>query len=140
MWENLKLKFASQNKQNILQLKSNLQNLRKGADDIETYLDKIKEARDALETVGVQVDDKDIVVTILRGLHAKFAAIKIVIRAQGNPRPSFNNGGNNFNNGARNFGNNNNFGPPGFNNNAGQGNTGFNNGGSITCQFCNRFE
>ncbi|KAL6127770.1 hypothetical protein ACLB2K_071133 [Fragaria x ananassa] len=48
--------------QTLSKLKSNLQNLRKGADDIETYLDKIKEARDALETVGVQVDDENIVV------------------------------------------------------------------------------
>ncbi|KAL6190995.1 hypothetical protein ACLB2K_037388 [Fragaria x ananassa] len=82
LWENLRQKFAAPNKQNILQLKSNLQNLKKGGDDIETYLDKIKVARDALETVGVQVDDKDIVVIVLRGLPSEFAAIKTVIRAQ----------------------------------------------------------
>ncbi|XP_061995366.1 uncharacterized protein LOC133713376 [Rosa rugosa] len=82
MWENLKLKFAAPNRQNILQLKSNLQNLRKGSDDIETYLDKVKIARDALETVGVFIDDEDIVVTVLRGLQAEFVAIKTVIRAQ----------------------------------------------------------
>ncbi|PRQ43851.1 hypothetical protein RchiOBHm_Chr3g0472821 [Rosa chinensis] len=68
MWDNLKLKFAAPNRQNILQLKSNLQNLRKRSDDIETYLDKVKIARDALETVGVTIDDEDIVVTVLRGL------------------------------------------------------------------------
>lgn len=51
-------------------------------DDIETYLDKIKIARDALETVGVVVDDEDVVVTVLRGLPAEFAAIKTIIRAQ----------------------------------------------------------
>ncbi|KAL6137413.1 hypothetical protein ACLB2K_062705 [Fragaria x ananassa] len=82
LWENLRMKFAAPNRQNILQLKSNLQNLRKGSDDIETYLDKIKVARDALVTVGVNVDDEDIVVTVLRGLPAEFAAIKTVIRAQ----------------------------------------------------------
>ncbi|XP_061988981.1 uncharacterized protein LOC133707432 [Rosa rugosa] len=82
MWNRLKLKFAAPNRQNILQLKSNLQNLRKGGDDIETYMDKIKAARDALETVGVFVDDEDIVVTVLRGLPSEYAAIKTVIRAQ----------------------------------------------------------
>ncbi|PRQ59977.1 putative transcription factor interactor and regulator CCHC(Zn) family [Rosa chinensis] len=82
MWSNLRLKFAAPNRQNILQLKSNLQGMRKGSDSIETYLDKIKSARDALETVGVFLDDEDIVVTVLRGLPAEFAAIKTVIRAQ----------------------------------------------------------
>ncbi|XP_024186572.1 uncharacterized protein LOC112191456 [Rosa chinensis] len=82
MWSRLKLKFVAPNRQNILQLKSNLQNLKKGNNDIETYLDKIKAAKDALETVGVVTDDEDIVVTVLRGLPAEFTAIKTVIRAQ----------------------------------------------------------
>ncbi|XP_062011675.1 uncharacterized protein LOC133728301 isoform X2 [Rosa rugosa] len=82
LWTRLKLKFADANKQNILQLKSNLQNVKKGTDDIETYLDKIKAAKDALETVGVSIDDEDIVVTVLNGLPSEFAAIKTVIRAQ----------------------------------------------------------
>lgn len=82
LWKNLKHKFAASNRQNIVQLKTNLQNLRKGSDNIETYLDRIKAARDALETVGVFLDDEDIVVTVLRGLPSEFAAIKTVIRAQ----------------------------------------------------------
>ncbi|KAM5575786.1 hypothetical protein ABKV19_014637 [Rosa sericea] len=82
MWANLKLKFAAPNRQNILQLKSNLQGLKKGSDNIETYLDKVKSARDALETVGVFLDDEDIVVVVLRGLPYEYAAIKTVIRAQ----------------------------------------------------------
>lgn len=79
IWSRLKLKFAAPNRQNILQLKTNLQNLRKGSDNIETYLDKIKDARDALETVSVILDDEDIVVIVLRGLPSEFAAIKTVI-------------------------------------------------------------
>ncbi|KAM5554367.1 hypothetical protein ABKV19_022642 [Rosa sericea] len=82
MWSRLKLKFAAPNRQNILQLKTNLQNLKKGNDDIEGYMDKIKAARDALETVGVFIDDEDVVVTVLRGLPSEYAAIKTVIRAQ----------------------------------------------------------
>lgn len=82
MWSRLGLKFAAPNRQNILLLKSNLQNLKKGSDNVETYLDKIKDARDALETVGVFLDDKDVVVTVLRGLPSEFTVIKTVIRAQ----------------------------------------------------------
>lgn len=82
MWTRLKNKFAAPSRQNILQLKSNLQNLKKGSDSVETYLEKIKDARDALEIVGVFLDDEDVVVTVLRGLPPEYADIRTVIRAQ----------------------------------------------------------
>ncbi|KAK9906054.1 hypothetical protein M0R45_000098 [Rubus argutus] len=82
LWRNLRNKFASSNRQNILRLKSNLQGLKKGGDTIEVYLDKVKVARDALETVGVFLDDEDVVVTVLLGLPFEYNAIKGVIRAQ----------------------------------------------------------
>lgn len=82
LWRNLRNKFAASSRQNILQLKINLQSLRKGNDSIETYLDKVKVARDALETVGVFLDDEDVIVTVLRGLPSEYNAIKGVIRAQ----------------------------------------------------------
>lgn len=81
LWRNLCNKFAASGRQNILQLKTNLQNLKKGSDSIETFLDKIKVARDALETIGVFMDDEDVIVTVLRGLPSEYAAIKGVIRA-----------------------------------------------------------
>lgn len=59
---------------------TNLQNLKKWSDSIETYLIKI--ARDALETVGAFMDDEDVIVTVLRGLPSEYAIIKGVIRAQ----------------------------------------------------------
>lgn len=56
--------------------------MKKGSDNFETYLDKVKAVRDALATVGVFPDDEDVVVTVLCGLPSKFAAIKTIIRAQ----------------------------------------------------------
>lgn len=85
LWRNLRNKFASSNRQNILQLKSNLQGLKKGGDTIEVYLDKVKVARDALATVGVFLDDEDVIVTVLHGLPSEYNAIKGVIRAQSIP-------------------------------------------------------
>lgn len=82
LWSNLKLKFTAPIRQNTLQLKSTLQNLKKGIDNIETYMDKIKAIRDVLATVGVFLDDEDIVVTVLRGLLLEYTAFKIVIKAQ----------------------------------------------------------
>ncbi|GAB2277905.1 hypothetical protein Dimus_039257 [Dionaea muscipula] len=82
MWGNLKEKFAAPNRQHIVQLKTNFQSIKKGGDSIEIFLDKIKSAKDALETVGVHLKDEDVVVTVLAGLPAEYAAIKTVIRAQ----------------------------------------------------------
>ncbi|GAB2294442.1 hypothetical protein Dimus_038297 [Dionaea muscipula] len=82
MWENLKKKFADSNRQNIVQLKTNFQSIKKGGDSIEVYLDRIKAAKDALETVGVRLPDEDVVVAVLGGLPFEYAAIKTVIRAQ----------------------------------------------------------
>ena len=79
----LRLRFASPDRHNILLLKSNLQALKKGSDNIETFFEKIKVATDTLATVGVFLDDEDIVDIILRGLPTEFAAIKAVIRARG---------------------------------------------------------
>lgn len=82
MWTTLRLRFASPDRHNVLRLKSNLQALKKGSDNIETFFDKIKVATDALATVGVFLDAEDIVDIILRGLPTEFVAIKAVIRAQ----------------------------------------------------------
>jgi hypothetical protein len=82
LWNNLKAKFADSNKQNIMQLKANLQRIKKGNDFIEKYLEKIKDARDALSTVGVQMADEDIVVSTLEGLPVEYIPIKTIIRTQ----------------------------------------------------------
>jgi hypothetical protein len=59
-----------------------LQRLKKGNDSIEVYLEKVKSARDALTTVGVNMEDEDIVVTVLEGLPSDYTAIKTIIRTQ----------------------------------------------------------
>ncbi|GAB2267282.1 hypothetical protein Dimus_038662 [Dionaea muscipula] len=82
LWTCLKSKFADTNKQNVLQLKANLQRCKKGQDSIEVYLEKVKAARDALTTVGSVIEDDDIVVTVLEGLPAEYTAIKTIIRTQ----------------------------------------------------------
>lgn len=42
----------------------------------------MKVVRDALETVGVFLNDEDVIVTVLRGLSSEYNAIKMVISAQ----------------------------------------------------------
>ncbi|GAB2274200.1 hypothetical protein Dimus_039072 [Dionaea muscipula] len=80
MWKNLQAKFAAPDRQNILQLKENLAQIKKGDDSIEVFLEKIKTARDALTTVGATVDDEDLILTVLRGLPAEYGHAKLFLR------------------------------------------------------------
>ncbi|KAM1971948.1 hypothetical protein ACFX16_018814 [Malus domestica] len=69
---------------NILQLKIDLQNIKKGYVSIDDYLQLIKEARDQLATVSVIISDEDIIIVALRGLPSEYNTIKSVIRGREN--------------------------------------------------------
>ncbi|GAB2303132.1 hypothetical protein Dimus_038280 [Dionaea muscipula] len=80
LWLNLQAKFAAPDRQNILELKENLAQIKKGDDSIELFLEKIKTARDALTTVGATVDDEDLILTVLRGLPAEYGHAKLFLK------------------------------------------------------------
>ncbi|BBH05526.1 hypothetical protein Prudu_016938 [Prunus dulcis] len=68
MWVQLKDRFSMVTKARIFQMKSELQNIKKGADPVSQYLQKIKDARDHLAAARVSFDDDDIVILALNGL------------------------------------------------------------------------
>ena len=84
LWQRLKEQFSTVSKTSIFQLKSNLQNIRKGTDSISQYLLKIKEARDYLSAAGVFFADEDIVILALNDLPAEFNTFRCVIRGREN--------------------------------------------------------
>ena len=65
--------FASTSRANILNLKLELQSLKKGNETVNGFLQKIKIARDKLLTVGVVVDNEELLCIVLRGLPKEFA-------------------------------------------------------------------
>ena len=73
VWSTLKQRFTSTSKANILNLKLELQNLKKGNDSVNKFLQKIKIARDKLLIVGVVVDNEELICIVLRGLPREFA-------------------------------------------------------------------
>ncbi|CAN6715373.1 unnamed protein product [Malus baccata var. baccata] len=68
----------------IFQMKTELQNIKKGSESVFVYLQKIKDARDHLAAVGVHFDDDDIIILALKGLLAEFNTFQCVIRGREN--------------------------------------------------------
>lgn len=54
--------------------------IKKGNDSITFYLQRIKDARDCLFTVGACFDDNDIVISTLNGLPAEYNTIRYIIK------------------------------------------------------------
>ena len=70
---------------NILNLKLELQSLKKGNESVNGFLQKIKIARDKLLAVGVVVDNEELICIVLRGLPKDFAHFCSAIRTRNDP-------------------------------------------------------
>ena len=62
-----------------------LQSLKKGNEIVNGFLQKIKIARDKLLTVGVVVDNEELLCIVLRGLPKEFAHFCAAIRTSSDP-------------------------------------------------------
>ncbi|KAA8535282.1 hypothetical protein F0562_030285 [Nyssa sinensis] len=81
-WLALERRFSASTRSNILQLKSALHNISKGKDSIDSYIQKIKRARDSLASVSVLIEDEDILIYVLNGLPQEYNAFKTSIRTK----------------------------------------------------------
>ena len=73
MWNTLEQRFTSTSRANILNLKLELQSIKKGNESVNSFLQRIKIARDKLLAVGVIVDNEELICIVLRGLPREFA-------------------------------------------------------------------
>ena len=73
VWNTLEQRFASTSRANILNLKIELHNIKKGTDTINGFLQRIKAARDQLLAIGVIVDNEELLCIVLRGLPKEYA-------------------------------------------------------------------
>ncbi|KAM1717265.1 hypothetical protein COP2_025400 [Malus domestica] len=84
LWTRLKEHFSTVSKTSVFQLKSDLQNIKKGTSTVSQYLQKIKESRDYLSAAGVHFEDEDIVILALNGLPYEYNTFRCVIRGREN--------------------------------------------------------
>uniref|UniRef100_A0A2N9JBP8 Uncharacterized protein n=1 Tax=Fagus sylvatica TaxID=28930 RepID=A0A2N9JBP8_FAGSY len=82
VWNKLEEKFTCTARANVLNLKLELQGIKKGNESINSYLQRIKNTRNKLSTVGVLVDNEELLHMILKGLPKEFAPFASAIRTR----------------------------------------------------------
>jgi hypothetical protein len=82
VWNTLEQRFTSTARANVLNLKLELQSVKKGNDSINAYMQRVKTARDKLSAVGVQIDDEEMLHMILKGLPKEYSSFNSAIRTR----------------------------------------------------------
>uniref|UniRef100_A0A2N9I2X8 Reverse transcriptase Ty1/copia-type domain-containing protein n=1 Tax=Fagus sylvatica TaxID=28930 RepID=A0A2N9I2X8_FAGSY len=83
VWNTLEERFTSTARSNVLNLKLELQSIKKaGNETVSSYLQRIKTVRDKLSAVGVHSDHEELTHVILKGLPKEFAPFASAIRTQ----------------------------------------------------------
>uniref|UniRef100_A0A2N9ELB4 Reverse transcriptase Ty1/copia-type domain-containing protein n=2 Tax=Fagus sylvatica TaxID=28930 RepID=A0A2N9ELB4_FAGSY len=82
VWNRLEEKFTRTARANVLNLKLELQGIKKGSESVNSYLQRIKSTRDKLFAVGVLVDNEELLHMVLKGLPKEFAPFASAIRTR----------------------------------------------------------
>lgn len=85
VWNTLDQRFTSISIVNILNLKLELQSLKKGNESVNGFLQKIKITRDKLLAVGVVVNNEKLICIVLKDLSTEFAHFCSAIRTRSDP-------------------------------------------------------
>jgi hypothetical protein len=72
IWKVIFNRYTSISRSSIVNLKRELHSIKKHSDSVTQYLQKIKEARDKLVSVGVFIDDEEILHIVLQGLPTEY--------------------------------------------------------------------
>uniref|UniRef100_A0A2N9FJ89 CCHC-type domain-containing protein n=1 Tax=Fagus sylvatica TaxID=28930 RepID=A0A2N9FJ89_FAGSY len=85
VWKTLEHRFTSTSRANVLNLKIELHNLKKGSESIGSYLQKVKNTRDKLVAVGTLIDNEELLHIILKGLPREYGPFCSAIRTRNEP-------------------------------------------------------
>uniref|UniRef100_A0A2N9HT16 Reverse transcriptase Ty1/copia-type domain-containing protein n=1 Tax=Fagus sylvatica TaxID=28930 RepID=A0A2N9HT16_FAGSY len=82
VWKTLEHRFTSTSRANVLNLKIELHNLKKGTESVSSYLQKVKNIRDKLVAVGTVIDNEELLHIILKGLPREYSPFCSAIRTR----------------------------------------------------------
>jgi hypothetical protein len=82
VWKTLEHRFTSTSRANVLNLKIELHNLKKGGEFVGSYLQKVKSTRDKLVAVGTLIDNEELLHIILKGLPKEYCPFCFAIRTR----------------------------------------------------------
>ncbi|VFQ98548.1 unnamed protein product, partial [Cuscuta campestris] len=76
IWNHLEQRYNSLSRTHIFQLKERLHGVTKGTDSMQTYLDTVLTIVSSLKLAHEDISEQDIILCVLRGLTADYAALK----------------------------------------------------------------
>ena len=82
VWDKLEERFTCTARANVLNLKLELQSIKKGNESVSSYLQRIKTVRDKLFAVGVHSDHEELLHVILKSLPKEYAHFAFAIRTR----------------------------------------------------------
>uniref|UniRef100_A0A2N9G9M1 Retrotransposon Copia-like N-terminal domain-containing protein n=1 Tax=Fagus sylvatica TaxID=28930 RepID=A0A2N9G9M1_FAGSY len=85
IWKVIVNRYTSISRSSIVNLKRELNSIKKNSDSVTQYLHKIKEARDKLVSVGVIIDDEEILHIVLQGLPSEFHSFTSAMLTKNEP-------------------------------------------------------
>ncbi|VFQ90458.1 unnamed protein product, partial [Cuscuta campestris] len=80
IWNHLEQRYNFLSRTHIFQLKERLHGVTKGTDSMQTYLDTVLTIVSSLKLAHEDISEQDIILCVLRGLPADYAALKQNIR------------------------------------------------------------
>jgi hypothetical protein len=82
VWKTLERRYTSLSRTHVLSLKAELDRVRKNNYTMTIYLDRVKEIRDKLSFVGVEIDDEELLHVVLKGLPPEYDAFCSAMRTR----------------------------------------------------------
>uniref|UniRef100_A0A2N9FMK1 Integrase catalytic domain-containing protein n=1 Tax=Fagus sylvatica TaxID=28930 RepID=A0A2N9FMK1_FAGSY len=82
VWEVLERRYTSLSRTHVLTLKGELDRIQKKNESMSAFLDRVKELRDKLSAVGVEVDDEELLHVVLKGLPSEYDAFCSAMRTR----------------------------------------------------------
>lgn len=82
VWIALERKFTTVSRSNILQLKNQLQSIKKASLTMRDYLQQIKKISDTLAAVSAPIEEEDLILFTLGGLPTEYNAFKTAVRTR----------------------------------------------------------
>ena len=85
IWRVIKNRYTSISRSSVVNLKRELNNIKKGNESVTSFLQKIKESRDKLTSVGIHIDDEEILHIVLQGLPSEFHSFTSAMLTKNEP-------------------------------------------------------
>ena len=84
VWSKIERTYAQRSMARIMQLKQQMQNIKKGSDSVSEFVLKIKTISDALMAAGEVVSDRDMIISLLHGVGHEYDSVVTLISSQQN--------------------------------------------------------